>query len=158
MTSKDPSKARMERFAKISEKISQISKGSEASPPQKFERIEQKINDVEETFTTNIDSLEQKYTILKEQIAKFSKLIEDDIIPDVIVVDPPRKGCDFKLLDSIGKAKPRRIVYVSCDPSTLARDLKYLETKGYKTIEVQPVDMFPMTKHIENVALLLKKL
>ena len=78
MTSKDPSKARMERFAKISEKISQISKGSEASPPQKFERIEQKINDVEETFTTNIDSLEQKYTILKEQIAKFSKLIEDD--------------------------------------------------------------------------------
>ena len=84
-------------------------------------------------------------------------LIEKGIIPDVIVVDPPRKGCDSKLLDAIGKAKPRRIVYVSCDPSTLTRDLKYLEGEGYKTTEVQPVDMFPMTKHVENVALLIKK-
>ena len=85
-------------------------------------------------------------------------LIEKGIIPDVIVVDPPRKGCESKLLDAIGKAKPRRIVYVSCDPSTLARDLKYLEEQGYKTVEVQPVDMFPMTKHVENVALLVKEL
>lgn len=46
---------------------------------------------------------------------------------------------------------------MSCDPSTLARDLKYLEEQGYKTVEVQPVDMFPMTKHVENVALLVKK-
>lgn len=84
------------------------------------------------------------------------KLIDDGIIPDVIVVDPPRKGCDLKLLDALGKAMPKRIVYVSCDPSTLARDLKYLENRGYKTIEVQPVDMFPMTKHVENVALLVK--
>lgn len=79
------------------------------------------------------------------------KLIDDGIIPDVIVVDPPRKGCDSKLLDALGKAKPKKIVYVSCDPSTLARDLKYLENQGYKTVEVQPVDMFPMTKHIECV-------
>lgn len=84
------------------------------------------------------------------------QLIKDRIIPDVIVVDPPRKGCDSKLLDALGKAKPRRIVYVSCDPSTLARDLKYLESHGYKTQEIQPVDMFPMTKHIENVAFLTK--
>ncbi len=84
------------------------------------------------------------------------QLIKDGIIPDVIVVDPPRKGCDSKLLDALGKAKPRRIVYVSCDPSTLARDLKYLESHGYKTQEIQPVDMFPMTKHIENVAFLTK--
>lgn len=84
------------------------------------------------------------------------QLIKDGIIPDVIVVDPPRKGCDSKLIDALGKAKPRRIVYVSCDPSTLARDLKYLESHGYKTQEIQPVDMFPMTKHIENVAFLTK--
>jgi len=85
------------------------------------------------------------------------QLIKDGIEPNVIVVDPPRKGCDTKLLEAIGRARPNKVVYVSCDPSTLARDLKYLEENGYKTIEVQPVDMFPMTKHIESVALLIKK-
>ena len=102
----------------------------------------------------NIDNAEF-YVGKSEEV--IPKLIEDGIVPDVIVVDPPRKGCDFKLLDAIGKAKPRRVVYVSCDPSTLARDLKYLEINGFKTIEVQPVDMFPMTKHVENVALLVKE-
>ena len=85
------------------------------------------------------------------------ELIEKGIRPEVIVVDPPRKGCDIKLLESIGKAKPEKVVYVSCDPSTLARDLKILEEQGYKTKEVQPVDMFPMTSHIENVTLLVKE-
>ena len=85
------------------------------------------------------------------------ELIEKGIVPEVIVVDPPRKGCDIKLLETIGKAKPNKVVYVSCDPSTLARDLKILEEQGYKTEEVQPVDMFPMTSHIENVTLLVKE-
>lgn len=85
------------------------------------------------------------------------ELIEKGIVPEVIVVDPPRKGCDIKLLEAIGKAKPNKVVYVSCDPSTLARDLKILEEQGYKTEEVQPVDMFPMTSHIENVTLLVKE-
>ena len=84
------------------------------------------------------------------------ELIDKGIVPEVIVVDPPRKGCDIKLLDSIEKAKPKRLVYVSCDPSTLARDLNILEKKGYKTEVVQPVDMFPHTSHIEAVALLEK--
>ena len=84
------------------------------------------------------------------------ELIEKGIEPDVIVVDPPRKGCDIKLLESIEKARPQRVVYVSCDPSTLARDLKILEEKGYKTEKVQPVDMFPHTSHIETVCLLSK--
>lgn len=84
-------------------------------------------------------------------------LIKDGVKADVIVVDPPRKGCDIKLLKAIGVTKPERVVYVSCDPSTLGRDLKALEEEGYKTIEVQPVDMFPQTSHIENVALLVKK-
>ena len=79
------------------------------------------------------------------------------IIPDVIVVDPPRKGCDKKLLDSIIKSNIEKIVYVSCDPATLARDLKILSQERYQVKEVQPVDMFPMTSHVENVCLLLKK-
>ncbi|WP_416151940.1 23S rRNA (uracil(1939)-C(5))-methyltransferase RlmD [Salipaludibacillus sp. HK11] len=77
---------------------------------------------------------------------------------DVIVVDPPRKGCDEKLLETMAAMKPLRIVYVSCNPATLARDLKYLEERGYKTKEVQPVDMFPHTAHIENVALIEREM
>lgn len=84
-------------------------------------------------------------------------LINKGVKADVIVVDPPRKGCDKKLLDAITNIDAKKIVYVSCDPSTLGRDLKVLEENGYKTLEVQPVDMFPNTAHIENVALLIKK-
>lgn len=72
--------------------------------------------------------------------------------PDVMVVDPPRKGCDDKLLDMMLDTSPERIVYVSCNPATLARDLKYLTESGaYEVKEVQPVDMFPQTTHVECV-------
>jgi len=71
---------------------------------------------------------------------------------DVLVVDPPRKGCDEALLNTILSMKPKRVVYVSCNPATLARDLRILEDGGYKTTEVQPVDMFPQTMHCEAVA------
>src|SRR5690625_3014484 len=71
--------------------------------------------------------------------------------PDVIVVDPPRKGCDETLLQAMIDMQPKRIVYVSCNPSTLARDLRILEDGGYETKEVQPVDMFAQTTHIESV-------
>lgn len=76
---------------------------------------------------------------------------------NVVVVDPPRKGCDEKVLDTIVSMQPDRVVYVSCNPSTLARDLNYLNEKGYKCKEVQPVDMFPHSVHIENVALIVKE-
>lgn len=79
------------------------------------------------------------------------------ITPDVVVVDPPRKGCDESLLDTIVKMSPERIVYVSCDSATLARDLGLLAAKGYKTVKVQPVDQFSHTVHVESVALILKK-
>ena len=84
-------------------------------------------------------------------------LINKGVKADVVVVDPPRKGCDKKLLDSITNIDAKKIVYVSCDPSTLGRDLAILEENGYKTLEVQPVDMFPNTSHVENVAKLIKK-
>lgn len=82
------------------------------------------------------------------------ELISQGVSADVIVVDPPRKGCDVKLLNSITNIDAKRIVYVSCDPSTLARDLSILEEKGYKTIEIQPVDMFPHSSHVECVVLM----
>ncbi|GKX68026.1 23S rRNA (uracil(1939)-C(5))-methyltransferase RlmD [Inconstantimicrobium mannanitabidum] len=85
------------------------------------------------------------------------QLINKGIKPDVVVVDPPRKGCEESLLHAIAEAAPKRIVYVSCDPSTLARDLNILDGLGYKAEKVQPVDMFPMTGHVENVTLLVKK-
>lgn len=79
---------------------------------------------------------------------------EEGIHADVIVVDPPRKGCDAALLKTIIEMKPKRVVYVSCNPATLARDLGILEAGGYQTLEVQPVDMFPMTMHVECVVLM----
>ncbi|MCM3570469.1 23S rRNA (uracil(1939)-C(5))-methyltransferase RlmD [Neobacillus mesonae] len=77
---------------------------------------------------------------------------------DVLVVDPPRKGCDEALLKTIIDMKPKKVVYVSCNPATLARDLRILEDGGYKTLEVQPVDMFPMTTHVEAVAKIILNL
>ena len=85
------------------------------------------------------------------------KLIEKGIRADVVIVDPPRKGCEKSLLDAIAKMNPEKIVYVSCDPGTLARDLNILNDMGYITEKVQPVDMFPQTMHVENVAKLCKR-
>ena len=76
---------------------------------------------------------------------------------DVLLVDPPRKGCDEALLQTILEMKPKKVVYVSCNPGTLARDLRILEDGGYKTVEIQPVDMFPMTTHVEVVTKLVLK-
>lgn len=75
---------------------------------------------------------------------------------DVVFVDPPRKGCDEKLLETIKAMKAQKVVYISCNPATLARDLKYLTDNGYEIKKVQPVDMFPQTSHVENVVLLEK--
>lgn len=82
------------------------------------------------------------------------KYRNEGIRADVIVVDPPRKGCDEKCLETMVQMRPKRMVYVSCDSATLARDLKYLCAHGYQLQKVQPVDMFAQTAGVENVALL----
>ena len=81
---------------------------------------------------------------------------EKGITADVVVVDPPRKGCDSVLLDTIAAIAPKKVVYVSCDSATLARDLAYLCPKGYTIEKVKVVDMFPHTVHVETVVLLSK--
>lgn len=79
------------------------------------------------------------------------------VYADVIVVDPPRKGCDEVLLQTIIKMQPKRVVYVSCDSATLARDLRYLCDKGYKLDKVCPVDQFGNTVHVETICRLSRK-
>ena len=85
-----------------------------------------------------------------------TQLAAEGLHPDVIILDPPRKGCDESTLSAVVKMSPRRVVYVSCNPSTAARDAKWLEAHGYHAEKVQPVDLFPRTKHVEAVLLLTK--
>ena len=95
--------------------------------------------------------------VLPEYYARYEKEHGEKAYADVIVVDPPRKGCDETLLDTMVEMKPERIVYVSCDSATLARDLKYLCERGYEIQRVKPVDQFPHTVHVETVVLLSRK-
>jgi 23S rRNA (uracil1939-C5)-methyltransferase len=84
------------------------------------------------------------------------KLLEKGIKADVVILDPPRAGCDPELLDAVAEAAPDRIVYVSCDPATLARDIKLLGEKGFAFVEAQPVDMFPWGNHVEAIILMTR--
>ncbi len=86
-----------------------------------------------------------------------AQLEREGVHPEVVVVDPPRKGCDAAVIDTIAAMAPDRVVYVSCDPATLARDLKRFEEKAYRTVRITPVDMFPRTPHVETVVLLSRK-
>ena len=76
--------------------------------------------------------------------------------PDVIILDPPRAGSDERFLSAVTAVGPERVVYVSCNPETLARDLGYLTRHGYRVTRIQPVDMFPHTEHIEVAVALVK--
>ena len=76
---------------------------------------------------------------------------------DIVVLDPPRSGCTEDLIEAIAKISPKRIVYVSCNPATLARDLALFEKEGFETLEIQPVDMFPQTMHVESIVLLQRR-
>ncbi len=82
------------------------------------------------------------------------KLYAEEINADVVIVDPPRRGCDKTLLETMTQMRPKRMIYVSCNPATLARDLKYLCLNGYTVNQVQPVDMFPWTAHVESIIMM----
>lgn len=114
-----------------------------------IEVVEAAIKDAKENAKINsIDNVDFFAGLAEEVVPK---LYKEGHKADVVVIDPPRKGCDELVLDTIVKMNPKTVVYVSCNPSTLARDLKYLDEHGYKTVEVQPVDMFPHTTHVETV-------
>ena len=85
-----------------------------------------------------------------------TRLAAEGLHPDVVMLDPPRKGCDEATLSAVVRMAPRRVVYVSCNPATAARDAAWLEQNGYHAEQVQPVDLFPRTKHCETVVLLSK--
>lgn len=84
-------------------------------------------------------------------------LAKEGIRPDVVILDPPRKGCAKDLLETVAGMSPDRIVYVSCDPATLARDCAIMKDLGYKTEKVTPVDLFPRTGHVETVCLMINQ-
>lgn len=117
------------------------------------EIIPQAIEDARENARRNgIENVEffvgKAEEVLPEQYER------NHVRADVIVVDPPRKGCDPVCLETILKMAPERVVYVSCDSATLARDVKFLEENGYRATRVRPVDMFPMGGHVETVCLM----
>lgn len=90
--------------------------------------------------------------IVGDVVKVIPRLYNDGIQADIVVVDPPRAGCDRRVLETVAAMKPARIVYVSCNPATLARDLAILSECGYTAKKIQPVDMFPFSSHIESVA------
>ena len=118
------------------------------------EVVEQAINDAKQNAILNhIDNVSW-YTGDAGEVAK--KLASADITVDIIIVDPPRKGLNQETIEAIVGYAPRKLIYVSCDPGTLARDLAIFTSKGYETRIIQPVDMFPQTVHVETVVSMSK--
>lgn len=89
--------------------------------------------------------------ICKDASVYLRELKAEKILPDVVIMDPPRSGCDSKFLDTLGEIKPKKIVYVSCNPDTLKRDVDFLVGKKYQVEQVQPIDMFPESYHVETI-------
>ena len=125
------------------------------------EIVPQAIENAKENAVLNgVDNTEFFVGKAEEVLPRFYKEADasehDMLHPDVICVDPPRKGCDEACLETMVQMSPKRIVYVSCDSATLARDLKYLCEHGYVLKKVRPVDQFAHTTHVETVVLLSK--
>ncbi len=112
---------------------------------------------VEDAKQNAVDNGIENARFINADAAKAALQLEKEgIRPDVVVLDPPRKGCDSALIETVVRMAPDRVVYVSCDPATLARDLKLFATLGYQTQRITPVDMFPRTHHVESVARLVR--
>jgi 23S rRNA (uracil1939-C5)-methyltransferase len=96
----------------------------------------------------------------EQEVVEFIQGNVEEVLPslsasyDAVILDPPRAGCAPAALEALARCGASRIIYVSCDPATLARDVAHLATFGYELVEVQPMDMFPQTYHLESVALL----
>lgn len=118
------------------------------------EIIEDAIRDAEENARLN--NINNARFICADAPKAAEDLQKEGLKPDVVILDPPRKGCGEELVETIRKMSPKRVVYVSCDPATLARDLRYFEDRNYITKEVTPCDMFSRTAHVESVVLLSK--
>ncbi len=117
-----------------------------------IEVVEAAVRDARSNAQINGIKNAEFITGLAEEV--MPRLFREGVRPHAVVLDPPRKGCEQALLDAVVSMGPERVVYVSCNSATLARDLKYLDGRGYKTVEVQPVDMFPHTAHVEAVILM----
>jgi len=130
-----------------------LSMAREAKKIIGVEIVPQAIEDAK--HNAKINGIDNAEFICGDAAFAANDLKERDIRPDVVILDPPRKGCEEALLKTVANDfSPERIVYVSCNDSTLARDCAILEKLGYKTLEATPVDMFPRTGHVETVALL----
>jgi 23S rRNA (uracil1939-C5)-methyltransferase len=116
------------------------------------EAVPQAVNDAKRN--AEINGIKNARFICADAGKAAKQLLSEGCHPDVVVLDPPRKGCDGLTIDSVVSMAPQRIVYVSCDPATLARDLKTFSQKGYTCTQVKPVDMFPRTAHVETVVLM----
>ena len=92
-----------------------------------------------------------------DAIAFLHKQVDAKEVVDIIVFDPPRSGLEASFIEAIANLKPKKVVYISCDPSTLARDLKLFVEVGYQIMRVQPIDLFPQTFHVESITLLSLK-
>ncbi|MCK5519641.1 MAG: 23S rRNA (uracil-5-)-methyltransferase RumA, partial [Candidatus Marinimicrobia bacterium] len=103
-----------------------------------------------------VDNCEFYEANLDKFLQKNQELIQSLEAPDIAVIDPPRAGIHPKFLKQLVELNPPRIIYVSCNPSTQVRDVEAFLEAGYRVEELQPVDMFPQTWHIESVALLVK--
>ncbi|MBC8589677.1 23S rRNA (uracil(1939)-C(5))-methyltransferase RlmD [Wansuia hejianensis] len=129
--------------------------GNQAKKVYGIEIIKKAIEDARDNAKLNsIDNVEFEVGKVEDI---FPRLMDKEIKGNKIVVDPPRKGCEKEVLEAIVKLNPEKVVYVSCNPTTMARDAKYLVDNGYKIEEVQPVDMFPHTAHCEVVCKLEKE-
>ncbi len=118
------------------------------------EIISDAINDAKEN--AEINSIKNARFICGDASSAAEQLKNEGLKPDAVILDPPRKGCGEELVKTIFEMSPSRVVYVSCDPATLARDLKYFEDYNYSVKEITPCDMFSRTAHVESVCLIEK--
>ena len=118
------------------------------------EIVEDAVHDARENALLN--GVENAEFICGDAAFAAEKLEAEGVRPDVVIIDPPRKGCDKALIDTVVRMSPERIVYVSCDPETLARDLRAFADSDYSVKEITPVDMFPRTSHCESVCKLIR--